>query len=1005
MNGNDRFLNINDAHLRVMGGNVHASSFNLDQISITTTSTTASTIDFLNETTAFRARSNIEVGTANLFVNTETSNVGIGTDAPEYTLDVHGTANVGVLTASSNVGVGTFSPEYALDVHGSANVGALTATTFSGSGAGLTALDAANIATGTLNAARVPTSGSAATLTTPRSIGGVAFDGSAAITPTTFGGATFSGDVTVDTTTFHVDTTNDRVGVGTTSPQENLDVAGTAPYLSITDTRTSSGGTTGLDLGGIVFRTKDITDPSPETGDFLAKIQVTAQNAGSFPDGSLNFFVSDDGDLLSSPSMVIEGVTGNVGIGTTSPSQTFEVNGDTALIHSADGSDTHNTTDRTLYIGGKNSSGSLVQAKCAIVSTPSTTYGGAAQYGRNALHFCLGPDAQNDTNASKTDSRMCIDYTGNVGIGTSTPGQKLSIYTGSTTTAALSFDRSSSGNYRTDIYQNSYGADFRVGYGSYTPATVLYLKRKSDGAKRVVINDRLGINKDDPTKDLHVNGDVFLENSVLWMGSTIFTGGNGLLQLTSSTTPGTYYHDAICCKAAVDGNWIIGFRNTAGSARGQIKGNGANNVLYETSSDERLKKQIKPMESVLERVNNLKACTYTWIRDEMEGYGFIAQDVYKLFPEMKASLPSTVWNPTCDDEYDYPRNEDGTDHYYSLDYGTFTPFLTKAIQELNAKVEERHNRKSFITDIDYLVIEDYEGLIVSANTNEFKNGKPTLTLSKVEKDKRCYGIILGKTKSIDSETIVQRSGDGRMWVINTQGNLESGDLITSSAVSGYGSKQDDDLLRSCTVAKITQDCDFTQKYIPIKCVKREMKDVTYYIQDYYVEVRHFDPYKKEDLLKRDVPMYFKPCEASSPLRGYERVITPFMTQDDYDNLSDEEKENYTVSHVIYKTPYEYEHLNEDDKSEYTETIKTGYYLKEVRESAKPMPECCGEYVTEVRQELVNVLDEHGQIQWEDHPTETEKAYNIRYLNADGVETDEANAVHKAAFVGCTYHCG
>jgi len=130
-----------------------------------------------------------------------------------------------------------------------------------------------------------------------------------------------------------------------------------------------------------------------------------------------------------------------------------------------------------------------------------------------------------------------------------------------------------------------------------------------------------------------------------------------------------------------------------------------------------------------------------------------------------------------------------------------------------------------------------------------------------------------------------------------------------------------------------------------------------------------------------------------------------MTQDDYDNLSDEEKENYTVSHVIYKTPYEYEHLNEDDKSEYTETIKTGYYLKEVRESAKPMPECCGEYVTEVRQELVNVLDTNGQIQWEDHPTETEKAYKIRYLDASGVETDEASAVHKAAFVGCTYHCG
>ena len=53
----------------------------------------------------------------------------------------------------------------------------------------------------------------------------------------------------------------------------------------------------------------------------------------------------------------------------------------------------------------------------------------------------------------------------------------------------------------------------------------------------------------------------------------------------------------------------------------------------------------------------------------------------------------------------------------------------------------------------------------------------------------------------------------------------------------------------------------------------------------------------------------------------------------------------------------------------------------------------------------NVLDEHGQIQWEDHPTETERAYKVRYLTTDGIQTDEANAVHIAAFVGCTYHCG
>ena len=41
----------------------------------------------------------------------------------------------------------------------------------------------------------------------------------------------------------------------------------------------------------------------------------------------------------------------------------------------------------------------------------------------------------------------------------------------------------------------------------------------------------------------------------------------------------------------------------------------------------------------------------------------------------------------------------------------------------------------------------------------------------------------------------------------------------------------------------------------------------------------------------------------------------------------------------------------------------------------------------------------------DFSTSTTETYKIRYLDASGQQTDEANAVHIAAFVGCTYHCG
>jgi hypothetical protein len=101
-----------------------------------------------------------------------------------------------------------------------------------------------------------------------------------------------------------------------------------------------------------------------------------------------------------------------------------------------------------------------------------------------------------------------IYATGNVGIGTTSPGSKLDIYTGSTSTVGLSLDRFSSGNYRTDIYQNSYGPDFRVGYGSYTPESILYLKRLSNGSKEVEINGNVGIGTTSPNGNLHIMSDL-----------------------------------------------------------------------------------------------------------------------------------------------------------------------------------------------------------------------------------------------------------------------------------------------------------------------------------------------------------------------------------------------------------------------------------------------------------------------------------------------------------------
>ena len=276
--------------------------------------------------------------------------------------------------------------------------------------------------------------------------------------------------------------------------------------------------------------------------------------------------------------------------------------------------------------------------------------------------------------------------------------------------------------------------------------------------------------------------------------------------------------------------------------------------------------------------------------------------------------------------------------------------------------------RNFIDGVSHADYGSLEGLIVSANKNKYydidenvttganaiqiSQSLPLVALSNVAHDKACFGVISGVEDPESREyaqgsfvSVVQKQigdrrafinsvGEGAIWVTNINGNLESGDYITTSNIAGYGQKQDSDSLKNYTVAKTTMDCDFNPVTQPIQIIKKELQDVNYWVKTTYENV----------------------------------------TEEEYSNLTDENRR-----------------------------IVDGIYQKIIKEESKTEQEG---YELEVRQELVNVLDEHGQIQWEDDPSgATEKAYKIRYLDADGNITDEANHVYKAAFVGCTYHCG
>jgi len=128
------------------------------------------------------------------------------------------------------------------------------------------------------------------------------------------------------------------------------------------------------------------------------------------------------------------------------------------------------------------------------------------------------------------------------------------------------------------------------------------------------------------------------------------------------------------------------------------------------------------------------------------------------------------------------------------------------------------------------------------------------------KDKTVYGVIssIDKQRKIDDSKIdmteyasgsdyhpcvitgsdglavydewmeINSIGEGAVWVIDVSGSFENGDYITTSAVNGYGTKQDDDVHHNYTLGKITMDCDFDlNASASYNCVEFEWSGSTY----------------------------------------------------------------------------------------------------------------------------------------------------------------------------------
>ena len=279
---------------------------------------------------------------------------------------------------------------------------------------------------------------------------------------------------------------------------------------------------------------------------------------------------------------------------------------------------------------------------------------------------------------------------------------------------------SASGNWYfggSGTFQDTYGV--RIGGTAYFDSDVTFASGVSltqpitgdvDVGGKVQANNLLV----DEEKNITTNGStdaaVNIKNGILLCdGGTTngYTSGNGVVQINCRNSG--KLSEGICMRAVVNNNNCINFRNTNDGARGRIDGDGSSNVKYRTSSDVRLKENIEDMDSCWELLKTAQPRKFRWIEDQKDDVGFIAQEVYAL-EGFRTLKPKTGKYNSCDnslntfDEDGYcenPMESEGVIYPHALDYGNFTPYLWKALQEAITKIETLETK---VADLEAQII-------------------------------------------------------------------------------------------------------------------------------------------------------------------------------------------------------------------------------------------------------------------------------------------------------------
>ncbi|MDW3191080.1 MAG: hypothetical protein R8G66_01910 [Cytophagales bacterium] len=276
---------------------------------------------------------------------------------------------------------------------------------------------------------------------------------------------------------------NGFVGIGTTNPQQELHISGTNSYLRIDGTLNS-----GLEFYENASRRWIIDN--------------------LVADDRLRFYANSGGEVLS----ILQ--SGNVGIGTTSPTETLEI------FHSS-------TTPGVIALKStRNDAGHVDVGRISAkqYSTEVARIGMPRAAGTNTGYLTFW--TKNDNNASLTE-KVRISADGNMGIGTTSPSERLEIFHSITTPGVISLKSIRNDAGHVDVGRISAKQDAtevaRIGLpragGTYTGYVTFWTKNNNNASLtekvRITAEGNMGIGSTSPTEKLTVDGKINAEEIIL----------------------------------------------------------------------------------------------------------------------------------------------------------------------------------------------------------------------------------------------------------------------------------------------------------------------------------------------------------------------------------------------------------------------------------------------------------------------------------------------------------